>query len=126
MDGYGLADVITVQSMYPDVLEKLEDRFPDMPKLFVAFSQSDYEYILDKPYADIVSVKMAAGLMTEDNCKRAHEAGKLFSAWTLNTERDIKNAIDIGVDTYFTNDTPLALSIERRYGLKKRGRIGRS
>lgn len=126
VDKYGLADVITVQSMYPDVLEKLEDKFPDMPKLFVAFSQSDYEYIIDKPYVDIVSVKMAAGLMTEDNCSRAHEAGKQFSVWTLNTEREIKNAIDIGADTYFTNDTPLALSIERIYGLKKRGHIGRS
>ena len=48
------------------------------------------------------------------------EAGKKFSAWTLDTEDAIKKAIDMGVDTYFTNDTPLALEIEREYGLKVR------
>ena len=59
--------------------------------------------------------------MTESNCRRAHDSGKLFSAWTLDTEDEIRTAIDMGVDTYFTNDTPLALSIERDYGVSRRG-----
>ena len=120
-DSYGLSDVITVQSMYPEILERLEERYPDMPKLDVCRSQADFEYALDKPYVDILSVKAAAGLMTESNCRRAHDSGKLFSAWTLDTENEIKTAIDMGVDTYFTNDTPLALSIERDYGVSRRG-----
>lgn len=121
VDEYGLEDVITVQSMYPEVLEKLEEKYPDMPKLYVAWSQSDFDYVVDKPYVDIISVKVVAGLMTEDNCKAAHSNEKKFSAWTLDTEDLIKKAIDMGVDTYFTNDTPLALSIEKDYGLEKRG-----
>jgi glycerophosphoryl diester phosphodiesterase len=59
--------------------------------------------------------------MTEGNCQTAHENGKMFSAWTLDSEEEIKSAIDMGVDTYFTNDTPLALSLEREYGLEERG-----
>ena len=51
------------------------------------------------------------------------ENGKLFSAWTLDSEETIKKAIDMGVDTYFTNDTPLALRLEREYGLEE-GRRG--
>ena len=118
---YGLSDRITVQSGYTGILEMIEERYPDMPKLYVCRSQSDLENALDKPYVDIISVKASAGLMTESNCRAAHENGKVFSAWTLETEDAIKNAIDLGVDTYFTNDTPLALSIEREYGSRRRG-----
>ena len=121
VDDYDYSDVITVQSMYPEVLEKLEEKYPDMPKIYVCWSQADFDYVVDKPYVDIISVKAPAGLMTESNCSIAHENGKQFSAWTLNTEDEIKRAIDMGVDSYFTDDTPLALSIEKDYGLEKRG-----
>lgn len=123
VDESGLSDVITVQSMYPDVLETLEEKYPDMPKLYVCWSQGDFEYVVDKPYVDIISVKAAAGLMTQENCDATHENGKMFSAWTLDSEETIKKAIDMGVDTYFTNDTPLALKLEREYGLNE-GRRG--
>lgn len=116
-DEYGLGDLITVQSMYPWRLEELENRCPDMPKLFVCRSQADFDRSLDSPYIDIISVKADAGLMTLSNCEEAHGHNKLFSAWILNSEDAIKNAIDMGVDTYFTGDTPLALSLEREYGL---------
>ena len=118
-DEYGLGDLITVQSMYPWRLEELENRCPDMPKLFVCRSQADFERALDSPYVDIISVKADAGLMTLSNCEEAHGHNKLFSAWILNSEEAIKNAIDMGVDTYFTGDTPLALSLEREYGLNE-------
>lgn len=120
VDEYGFEDVITVQSGDPAVLETLEAAYPDMPKLFVCRTQHDFDGSLDMPYVDIISVKEAAALMTERNCEAAHRHGKLFSAWTLDSAADIRYAIDIGVDTYFTNDTPLALSIEREYGLEKR------
>ena len=58
--------------------------------------------------------------MKEERCRAAHEHGKTFSAWTLDTEDEIRRAIDMGVDSYFTNDTPLALSIEKEYGVKVR------
>ena len=115
VDKYDFADVITVQSMYPAVLETLEEKYPDMPKLFVCQSQGDFERMLNKPYIDIISVKESAALMTESNCRAAHKNGKTFSAWTLDSEESIKDAIDMGVDTYFTDDTPLALSLEREY-----------
>ena len=122
VDESGLSDVITVQSMKAETLEILDKKYPDMPKLFVCWNQGDFDYVLDKPYVDIISVRadVETGILTESNCKAAHEAGKKFSAWTLDTEDAIKKAIDMGVDTYLTNDTPLALEIEREYGLKVR------
>ena len=116
VDEYGLSEHIRAGSMYSSILEKLDKKYPDMPKLYICWNQADFEYVLDKPFIDEISVKEEAVLMTESNCKAAHDNGKLFGAWTLDSEELIKKAIDMGVDTYFTNDTPLALSIEREYG----------
>ena len=128
VDKYGLSDVITVQSRHADALEILEHKYPDMPKLFVCWNQGDFNYVLDLPYVDIISVRatVETGILTDSNCQAAHDAGKMFSAWTISTEDEIKKAIDMGVDTYFTNDTPLALSIEKDYGLKVRKESGAS
>lgn len=125
VDEYELGDLITVQSMYPGRLEELETRYPDMPKLFVCRSQAELYRALDSAYIDIISVKADAGLMTLSNCEEAHDHNKLFSAWILNSEEAIKNAIDMGVDTYFTADTPLALSLEREYGIIEGRRRGK-
>lgn len=122
VDEYGLSENIIVQSMHASALEILENKYPDMPKLFVCWNQGDFDYVLGLPYVDIVSVRAETetGIFTESNCKAAHDAGKKFGGWTLNTEEEIKRAIDMGVDNYFTDDTALALSIERDYGVKVR------
>lgn len=117
---YGYEDVITVQSGDTDVLRTIEVKYPDMPKLYVCKSYGGFADSLDMPYVDIISVKADAGLMTEANCEEAHEHGKLFSAWTLDSESSIRRAIEMGVDTYFTNDTGLAMSLEKQYGLTER------
>ena len=120
VDEYGYKEIITVQSINTDVLKALDEKYPDMPKLFVCKSQQSFYDSLEMPYVDIVSVSIDRGLMTESNCEAAHEKDKLFSAWTLSMESSIRKAIGMNVDTYFTNDTPLALSLEREYGLEAR------
>ena len=122
VEEYGLSENIIVESMHAETLEILENKYPDMPKLFVCWNQGDFNYVLDLPYVDIISVRAETetGIFTESNCNAAHDAGKQFGAWTLNTEDEIKRAIDMGVDNYFTDDTALALSIERDYGAKVR------
>ena len=120
VEQYGYQDNITVQSKYTDVLEQLDRKYPEMPKLLVCKSQQMFNSSLEMPYVDIISVDIDRGLMTESNCAQAHAHDKVFSAWTLSSESSIRRAIDINVDTYFTNNTPLALSLEREYGLEKR------
>ena len=119
VDKYGYQDRIIVQCADIHPLRKLEEIYPDMTKLYICKSQWGFDTSINEPYIDIISVK--EWLMTEERCKIVHDKGKMFSAWTLDSEESIRNAIDIGVDTYFTNDTPLAISIEKEYGLKKRG-----
>ena len=120
IEKYDFADIVTVQSDDPDVLAAVEEKFPDMRKMLVCKTPGLFSRALDLPYVDDISVKFIAGLMKEERCQAAHDHGKTFSAWTLDTEDEIKRAIDMGVDSYFTNDTPLALSIEKEYGVKVR------
>ena len=120
VDEYGYEDIITIQSIYTGVLKTLDEKYPDMAKLFICKSQQSFYDSLELPYVDIVSVDIDRGLMTESNCDAAHDHGKVFSAWTLSLESSIRRAIDMNVDTYFTNNTPLALSLEREYGTEAR------
>ena len=60
--------------------------------------------------------------MTEETASRVHDSGKLFSAYTLVSEDEIRSAIDLGVDTYFTDSVALAISLEESYGLETRNR----
>ena len=119
VDKYGYQDKIIVQCMDIHPLRTLESIYPEMTKLYICRSQWGFDTSINEPNIDIISVQ--DWLMTEERCRIVHEKGKKFSAWTLDSEEAIKAAIDMGVDTYFTNDTPLAISIEKDYGMQKRG-----
>ncbi len=118
IDEYEYQDIVTVQSEDTDVLKTLEEKYPDMPKLFVCKSWNSMLGCLDMPYVDIVSVRKASNLMTEKSCTRVHDAGKVFSVWTLNSESEIRQAIELGVDTYFTDNTELAINLEKELRCK--------
>lgn len=110
---YGNSDRVVVQCFELGVLEQVEQAFPEMKKLYLCKSQYAIDEALDIPYVDIISVKK--DFMTEDNCEKVHAAGKEFSVWTIDTEDEIIRAIELGVDSYFTNDTELALRLEWEY-----------
>ena len=110
---YGYEDNVIATSSFFDVLKPLEVAFPDMTKLYVCMDQATFDIALEKDYVDIISVPK--DLMTADNLKAAHKHDKKFSAWTLNSEKDIRKAIDLGVDTYFTDDSALAIELEKGY-----------
>ena len=71
---------------------------------------------LDLEYADMVAVNEAEGEMTEENCTAAQNAGKKFAVWNLDSESQIREAIEMGVDAYFTREPGLALKLEEKYG----------
>lgn len=112
VDEHDKANRIIVQSFDISVLEKLEEIYPDMPKLYLCKTQSDVSTGINSDVTD--SVCVSNGLVSQSNCDAVHDAGKDFSAWTLDSEYEITNAIDIGADSYFTNDTPLAIELEKK------------
>ena len=108
---------VVAQSFYPNVLERLESIYPDMPKVQIIDYWSDFDAALEEDYADEICVNLDR--MSEANCKAVHEAGKRFSVWNLDNEADIREGIDMGADAFFTNDTPLAIKLEKKYGRVK-------
>ncbi len=120
VEQYGNQDAIIIQCKDTDILKRLDGRFPDMTKLLLCRTQEDINGCLDMPYIDIVSVPAQSDLMADFNVQGVHKYGKKFNVWTIDTEEQIKHAIDLNVDTYFTNNTPLALSIEKSYGINHR------
>lgn len=113
VEEYGLEDRIMLQSEFPSALEKAEAIWPDMPKIQIVKSQSVFNESVGNDCVDEAAVRI--DLMDEANCAAAHEAGKRISAWPVDTENDIRRAIDIGADAYFTGNVETAVDLELNY-----------
>ena len=107
----GVADVTSVSSYYFGALDIVENEFPDMPKIFLSENEVDLAEAQRSDTVDLISVNR--GLMTAENLAAVHESGKKFGAWTLNSDEDIKSAVSMGLDSYFTDEGALAVSIEK-------------
>ena len=113
VDEYDKDDRVTVQCLDISVLDKLESIYPEMPKLLVVKTDAALQEALNGENVDIVGARVQ--FVNETNCSEAHDRGKKFVGWTLDSEYEIKNAIDSGADAYFTNDTALAIELEHKY-----------
>lgn len=108
-----LKDKIIVQASSHEPLDKLEEVYPEMPKLLLVKKQEELAAAMANKNVDIISVNKS--LMNEENVKLVHDKHKMFNAWTLDTTNEIKSAITLGVDTYFTDFTAKALSLEEQF-----------
>lgn len=107
----GVAEVTCVSSYYFDALERVENEFPDMPKIFLSEEEEDFNVAKTRDVVDLISVEKK--MMTEEYMSDARSSGKKFGAWTLSSEEEIRKAIELGVDSYFTDEGTLAVSIEK-------------
>lgn len=117
---YEFEDRVIAQCFKLETLEKLEGIFPDMPKLYLCKEQGLLEQGYQADYVDIIGARDF--MMTEDNVNRAHEMGKEFNAWPINSEGWIRQAIVLNVDSYFTDNVELAIRLENEYGTEKRSK----
>lgn len=104
---------IIVQASNLEPLKKLEKQYPEMPKLLLVKDQKELRRSVQYPEVDIISVNKK--LMTEENVALVHDCGKKFNVWTVNSIQEITKAIDLGVDSYFTDYTAKALALEKKY-----------
>lgn len=110
---YGYEDQIIIQCFDADVLREIEEKMPNVPKMYLIRNQEEFEEGLKFDYVDVLSVPKK--IMSVENCSLAHQNQKMFNVYTLNTTEEILNAIEIGVDSYFTNYTAKALVLEEKY-----------
>lgn len=109
----GLEGSIIAASSYLDTLSLIDNAFPEMSKLYMCSDQATFDVALERPYIETICVTKE--MISAENLKAAHENGKKLGASLLNSEEDIRNAVEMGVDSYFTDDTELAISLEQQY-----------
>lgn len=116
---YDYEDQVIAQCFESWILRDIRNAFPDMPTLLLCDNkhggQNSIDDALDEEYIDIISVSKDDGMMTGNNIRNIHEAGKEFNAWVLDDEESIKRAIKMGVDSYFTRKPGLAIDLEKEY-----------
>lgn len=108
----GLEDFIIVQSNDESVIEQLEAKLPNIRKLLLVNKKSALESAVHSS-ADIISIKKS--LMNAANLEKVKNSGKIFNVYTLDTPEEIIQAIQLGVDSYFTDDTQNAIHYELEY-----------
>lgn len=109
----GLEDNIICASSFMDTLSIIDSRYPEMPKIYMCNEQASFEVALEKDSIDTICV--TKDMISKKNLKAAHDHGKKLCASLLNSEKSIRNAIDTGLDSYFTDDTVLAIGLEEQY-----------
>ena len=112
INNYDYDDIVIAQCGYLEPLESLKQKYPEMPMLYVCRTKKQIEEGLDRSYIDIIGARK--DLMTQENCSRAHQAGKRFAVWTVNSKKEIEKAISIDADAYFTDNTARAIEMEKK------------
>ena len=110
---YEMQDNVILQSSELDVLQRIEEIYPDMPKLFLSFNKDQLALALQADHVDIIAV--SGGLFTQAYCDQVHAAGKQYCVYVVNATSSILKAIEMGVDYYFTDFTGKAFTLEALY-----------
>ena len=101
------------------MLKDVKKAFPEMKIMYLCNNshggQAAFEEALGWGYVDIIAVSYDEGMMTRSNCRLAHDAGNEFSAWILDQDSSIIEAIDMDVDIYFTRMPARAIELEEKY-----------
>ena len=111
IDKNDYADAVSIASEYFKGLRSLDNELPNTPKIFLCSNEENWGEAINLEYLDAISVSKE--MMSEERCKEAHEKNKKFGAGVLNSEEDIKSAIGMGADFYFTDEAALAAGLEK-------------
>lgn len=104
---------IIVQATKIDALIAVDKTFKNMKKLLLVSTQSQLNKAVKEKAVDIVSVQKK--LMNSKNIIYAYSKGKVFNAWTLDSSIEIEDAIGLKVDSFFTDFTAMALTLEKSF-----------
>lgn len=111
IEQYHLEERLILQAWNTPALEAVQERFPTVRRLLLVQTQDGVDWACLQPSVEIVGIE--APLMSEFNCGWIRQHGKEVCVWTLNAEEDLRRAIALNVDYYFTDYTARALALEK-------------
>lgn len=107
----GNEDSISVACSYFSGLRALEGSLPDVPKIFICSDAATFNEAKMADYVDVISVDKE--IMSKELCDDAHKYEKDFGAWALNSAEEVKEALSMGVDSFFTDEVAAAAEAEK-------------
>ena len=111
VEKYHVENRMILQAWAVPPLESVRERFPSIRRMLLVGTQDGVDWGCTQDAVQILA--MADYLMTESNCFQLRQHGKEVCVWVLNSEEDIRLAIELQVDYYFTDHTALALKLEQ-------------
>lgn len=102
---------VIVQATKAETLNRLETVMPSVKKMLHVANVQEMKEAVQNKNIDIIGIFKSQ--MTEANVRFIHEKGKEVSVWTLNTTEEINRAINLNVDSYFTDFTGKAIMLEK-------------
>lgn len=111
VEKYHLENRMILQAWALAPLEAVRERYPSIRRMLLVGTQDGVDWACKQDSVEIVAI--ASYLMTEFNCSWIPQQGKEICVWVLNSAEEIRQAIQLHVDYYFTNDTALALKLEQ-------------
>lgn len=113
LESSGMAEAVSIESYDADILKSLEESYPDMTKIYLCRTTDDRSRGLGLECADVICITKE--YMNEYGLNAVHSAGKKFAIRTIETGMHITDAINLGVDMYYTENTARALELEKQY-----------
>lgn len=98
-------------------LEQVKKELPETQTLLLLKKQEHLNNAIKLKNVDIIGAELS--LLNQENVDLVHANGKQYSAWTLNTEEEIRKGLTLGVDSYFTDFTDRGISVEKRIALQE-------
>ena len=120
IDEYGYEGNVIVQCFEQELLGAIKSDQPGITTMCLCdYNGRDGQGLVSSgctsDYIDMICVDSNGGLMTSDNLQLAHNSDKKFGAWCLDSEAQIRQAIDMGLDFYFTRSPEMAIELETEY-----------
>lgn len=103
---------ITVQAWTVTALESLKEADGRLRTLYLSADDS-MEEALASEYVDIIALN--GTYMDKRHIGEIRVAGKEACFWTINSTEDIKEAIRLGADSYFTDFPGKAILLEKKF-----------
>ncbi len=100
---FSLAETILMSSFHPLPLWRMRRLAPHL-KRGVLFESKYWVHRMAMPFTSPFSIHAPLARATEAIVKAAHDAGRRFLVWTVNTEDDMKHCLEAGVDGIITDE----------------------
>ncbi len=109
----GMLDDVVVISFYPQVLARLNEIEPDLPRAVLTAVSAYEDFVKVAKEAKTNFLDLCGGYLTREVARKLLDRGYILWAWTLDEEEHFKKAFELGVTGITTNRPRKALEFFR-------------